>query len=131
MVSGVDPAGREELVATHDGRRLWRGETGQEVLAVSDAYAIIRGSKGKTISGYAFARGGKTVWRRDVPAGTGASLTPYAVIVMSSEPDRLVALRPADGEVRLDLRTDAEVYAAGEDGLIAVSGRDMAYLPYR
>jgi hypothetical protein len=59
-----------------------------------------------------------------------AALTPHAVVITSRKPDRVVAVAPGTGRVLADLRTDAEVFAVGPAGLIAVSGRDMAYLPF-
>jgi outer membrane protein assembly factor BamB len=129
VVLGVDPVGREELIAAHDGRRLWYGEKDQDVVAVSDGYAIVRSADQRTFSGRSFS-GGAT-WRRGVNDGASAALTPYAAVVANTSPRRIVALSPASGRVLVETRTEAKVFACGPDGLIAVDGRDMAYLPYR
>jgi outer membrane protein assembly factor BamB len=125
VLLGVDPYGRQELINGADGRILWYGDKSAEVLAVDDRYAVIR--DGDTLRGWSFGKG-KAVWRQNGRAKAGAVVTPYAVIVVSS--GRVTALTPASGAVRADVRTDAKVFAAGPDGLILVSGRDMAYLPY-
>jgi outer membrane protein assembly factor BamB len=130
VVLGVDPVGREELIAAHDGRRLWHGGKGQDVMAVNDGYAIVRSADRRTFSGRSFTGGG-TIWRRAVNADASAALTPYAAIVANTSPRRIVALSPSSGRVLVDARTEAKVFATGPDGLIAVDGRDMAYLPYR
>ena len=129
VVLGVDPLGREELIAAHDGRVLWRGVKGENVLAVNDAYALIRAVDHGSVRAFAFA-GGNTAWRRDVGANVSAALTPYASIVVTAKPSRVVALNPASGSVRADVRTDAKIFAVGPAGMIAVSGREMAYLPF-
>ena len=129
VVLGVDPTGRQELLAAHDGRVLWRGARGETVLAVDDTSAVIRSADGRTLRGFGFSRR-KVIWTRPVGADGSAALTPHAVVVTSRKPDRVVAVVPGSGRVLADLRTDAKVFAVGPEGLIAVSGRDMAYLPF-
>jgi outer membrane protein assembly factor BamB len=129
VVLGVDPVGREELLNGHDGRVLWRGATGENVLAVDDQSAVIRTADKSLLRGFSFSRS-RTVWARQVGAGVSAALTPNAVIVVTSKPSRVVALARSDGRVLADVRTDAKVFAVGSAGMIAVSGRDMAYLPF-
>ncbi|GLY96998.1 hypothetical protein [Actinoplanes sp. NBRC 103695] len=130
VVLGVDPVGREELIAAHDGRRLWYGAKDQDVLAVNDAHAIIRSADRKTLTGRSFSTGDVT-WRRSVNDQASAALTPYAAIVTNTSPRRVTALSPSGGRVLVDTRTEASVFASGPEGLIVVDGRDMAYLPYR
>jgi outer membrane protein assembly factor BamB len=125
VVLGVDPYGREVLINGYDGRNLWYGDKESTVLAVSDTYAVI--GKGKSVRGFSFTKD-KTVWKQDDRESAGAALTPYAAIVASQ--DRVTALAPATGAVRADVRTDAKVFAVGSNGMILVSGRDMAYLPF-
>ncbi|GID78030.1 hypothetical protein Ade02nite_66710 [Paractinoplanes deccanensis] len=129
VLLGVDPVGREELLAAHDGRVLWHGAKGENVLGVNDSYAVIRDAGKSTLRGYAFARG-RTVWSRPAGENASAALTPYAAIIVSRKPDRVVAVAPGSGRVLADVRTGAEVFAAGPGGMIVVSGRDMAYLPW-
>jgi outer membrane protein assembly factor BamB len=130
VILGVDPVGREELIAAHDGRVLWHGEKDQDVVAVNDAYAVVRSADRKTFTARSF-NGGGVAWRRSVGRGASAALTPYAAIVTSASPRRIVALAQAGGRVLVDARTEAKVFTCGPEGLIAVDGRDMAYLPYR
>jgi hypothetical protein len=129
VVLGVDPVGRQELIAAHDGRVLWRGEKGQAVLAVNDAYALIRTSDKRTLTARSFGRS-KAGWRRAINPDAQAALTPYAAIVVDAKPSKVVALSPRTGAVLTEARTDAKVFAVGPGGMILVSGRDMAYLPF-
>ncbi|MFF5082322.1 hypothetical protein ACFY36_35190 [Actinoplanes sp. NPDC000266] len=129
VLLGVDPVGREELLAGHDGRVLWHGAKGENVLAVNDNYAVIRNAAKNTFRGYAFGRN-HTVWSRQVGANPSTALTPYAALVVSRKPDRIVAIAPGSGRLLADVRTDAEVFAVGPGGMIAVAGRDMAYIPW-
>jgi outer membrane protein assembly factor BamB len=82
------------------------------------------------VRAFSFAGGG-TAWKRDVGANVSAAVTPYASIVVTAKPSRIVALDPRSGSVLVDVKTDAKVFTSGTAGLIVVSGRDMAYLPFR
>jgi hypothetical protein len=130
VVLGVDPVGREELIAAHDGRVLWHGDKGETVLSVNDAYALIRGADHGTLRAFSFSSGG-TAWRRDVGANVSAALTPYASVIVTTKPSRIVAVDPRSGSVLVDVKAEAKVFTSGTAGLIVVSGRDMAYLPFR
>lgn len=129
VVLGVDPVGRQELIAAHDGRTLWRGQKGQAVLAVDDRYTLIRTADQRTLVARSFSRG-KVAWRRGVTEGAQAALTPYAAVVAERKPAKVVALSPRTGAVLAEARTDAKVVAVGPGGLILIAGRDMAYLPF-
>ena len=129
VILGVDPTGREELLAGHDGRVLWNGGRNENVLAVNDSFAVIRSADRTKLRGLSLARG-RTGWTRSVGTNVAAALTPYAAVVVSGKPSRIVAVSPGSGRVLADARTDAKVFAVGPAGLIAVSGRDMAYLPF-
>ena len=129
VVLGVDPVGRQELIAAHDGRTLWHGEKGQNVLAVDDRYALIRTADKRTLVARSFSRG-KVAWRRAITADAQAALTPYAAVGAEQNPAKVIALNPRTGGVLTEARTDAKVFAVGPGGLILVSGRDMAYLPF-
>jgi hypothetical protein len=42
----------------------------------------------------------------------------------------VTAISPSNGRVLADVRTRAKIFAVGPAGMIAVDGRDMAYLPF-
>lgn len=127
VVLGVDPTGREQLVDAHDGRRLWRGDGDDTVLAVDDRRALIR--SGTALRARDFSRGG-TVWERTVDAKAQAALTPYAAIVVDQAPRRVAALRTSTGAVLVEFRTGARVLAVGPGALVVGEGRQLAYLPF-
>jgi outer membrane protein assembly factor BamB len=129
VVLGVDPVGRQELIAAHDGRILWHGDKGEDVLSVNDSFAVIRSADGGTLRGFSLANG-RTAWNRAAGSGASAALTPYAVIIATSKPGRVAALSPSSGRLLAEVRTDAKIFAVGPAGMIAVDGRDMAYLPF-
>ena len=128
VVLGVDPVGRDELIAAGDGRALWHGAEDEDVLAVDDGFALVRNADRSAVRCVAFAGG--AAWRRSIGAGGSAALTPYAAIVANTKPGRITAVTPATGTVRADVRTDGKVFAVGPTGMILVSGREMAYIPF-
>ena len=69
-------------------------------------------------------------WQRPINKGASAAQTPYAAVVANTSPSRITAIQPSDGHVMLDLKIDAKVLAVGASGLLAVDGREMAYLPF-
>jgi outer membrane protein assembly factor BamB len=129
VVLGVDPVGRPELIAAHDGRMLWRGEKDQAVLAVDDGYALVRTADKRTLVARSFSRG-KVAWRRGIGADAQAALTPYAAVVVERKPAKVIAVSLRTGGVLAEARTGAKVFAVGPEGMILIAGRDMAYLPF-
>ena len=130
VVLGVDPTGHEELIAAYDGRRLWYGQKDQDVMALNDGYAVIRSADRRTFTGRSFTGAG-TNWQRPVNDGASAAMSPYAAIIANTSPRRIIAVSPSSGRVLAEARTDAKVFAVAPTGLLAVHGRDMAYLPFR
>jgi hypothetical protein len=128
VVFGVDPVGRPELVAAHDGRNLWKGDKDERVLAVNDANAVVRSASGKTLTGHSFT--GNPGWQRAVSTKAQAALTPWAAVITDSKPARVTAVNPANGSVLVDIKTNATVFAAGPAAMVLVDGREMAYLPF-
>jgi hypothetical protein len=127
VVLGVDPAGREQLVDAHDGRRLWRGDRADTVLAVDDRRALVR--SGRTLGARDFSRD-VTAWERRVNEKAQAALTPYAAVVVDLAPRRVLALRPSTGAVLAEVRGDARVLAVGSGGMVIGAQRQLAYLPF-
>jgi outer membrane protein assembly factor BamB len=52
---------------------------------------------------------GGTVWQRSVNDGASAALTPFAAIVASVKPSRIIAVSPSSGAVLAEARTEAKV----------------------
>jgi hypothetical protein len=42
----------------------------------------------------------------------------------------VAALSPSSGRLLAEVRTSAKIFTSGPSGMIAVDGRDMAYLPF-
>ena len=109
---------------------MWSSVTKPASPGVVEGLArVIRTADKSLLRGYTFSRG-RTAWARQVSPKASAALTPDAVIIVTLKPGRVAALSRSDGRVLSDVRTEAKVFAVGPHGMIAVSGRDMAYLPF-
>jgi ABC-type Fe3+-hydroxamate transport system substrate-binding protein len=90
---------------------------------------VIRSADHATLRCLSLARGGAT-WSRAAGERASVAITPNAVVIASAKPDRVVAMAPASGRLLAEVRTSAKIFAVGPGGMIAVDGRDMAYLPF-
>jgi hypothetical protein len=126
---GTTPDLRETVVGAYDGRRLFVGGPGEEVLSADDQYAIVRSADGKTVHGHELAVAGPR-WSRSVDPESAATLTPYAVVVVEEAPDRIVALDPRTGRELANLRSSAKVLAVGPTGMVIGEGREIAYVRF-
>jgi len=75
--------------------------------------------------------GGSATWRRASGPKSNVALTPPAVVVVEEKPDKIIALNPGTGRELVNVRSEADVLAVGPAGMIIVSGRDLAYLPFQ
>ncbi|GAB7049641.1 PQQ-binding-like beta-propeller repeat protein [Catenuloplanes indicus] len=129
VVLGVAPDRREVIVDMYDGRLLWTGDPGDRVLSVDDQFVAVHSEDGRRLRGYVLGED-RVAWSRDADADTRAAIARYAVIVVEQDPDRVIALAPASGAVLAEVRSGADVLAAGPAGLIIGDGRDIGYVPY-
>lgn len=129
VVVGVASDGREAVLDVNDGRVLWVGAAGEKLLAVNNRYALVRAADGEAVMGLRLGRK-KPLWTRAVHPGAEAALTQYAALVVDTKPDRIIALDPASGAEKLNVRSDAKVVVCGPDGIVLASVREVGYLPY-
>lgn len=130
VIVGVAGDGRQVVVDAYDGRLLWVGRKGDELLAVDDRYAIARPADGKAVVAYELTAE-RARWSR--PTGdpkTQAALTRFAAVVVSQDPDRIAALTPATGRELVNLRSSAKVLAVGPAGMIIGEGREIGYVKF-
>jgi outer membrane protein assembly factor BamB len=127
---GVTADGREAVLDAYDGRVLWLGGHGDKLLAVDDQYALVRPSGGKAITSYEYGvkRARWSFATKDPKAG--AAITRFAAIVASEDPDRIVALSPANGRTLADVRSSAKVLAVGPTGMIIGEQREIGFIPF-
>jgi outer membrane protein assembly factor BamB len=129
VVIGVAPDGREAVLDANDGRAVWVGKEGEKVLAVDNRYALVRSADGKLVLGMRLGRE-EPLWTREVNSGAEAALTGCAALVVDRKPNRIIAIDPASGVERLNVRSDAKVLACGRDGLVLSDVRELGYLRF-
>lgn len=129
VVVGVAADARELVIDAYDGRILFTGASGEHLLGVNDDYAVVRTADAASIRSAEL--GGRGRWQRPVSSAGKVALTAPAVVVVDERPDKIIALNPATGAELVNVRSDADVLAVGPAGLIIVSGRNLAYLPFQ
>jgi hypothetical protein len=129
VVVGVAADTRELVIDAYDGRTLFAGAPGEHLLGVDDRYAVARTADAAAIRSAEL--GGRGHWQRPVSSAGKVALTAPAVVVVDAKPDKIIALNPGTGAELVNVRSDADVLAVGPSGLVIVSGRDLAYLPFQ
>jgi outer membrane protein assembly factor BamB len=129
VVVGVSPDGREAVLDANDGRALWVGGDKEKVLAVDNRYALVRAADGRSVKGIRLGRA-KPLWTRAVHPDAEAALTAFAAVIVDKKPDRIIALDPASGAERLNVRSEAKVVTCGPSGIVISEVRELGYLPY-
>ncbi|MDG4822470.1 PQQ-binding-like beta-propeller repeat protein [Asanoa sp. WMMD1127] len=129
VIVGVAADARELVIDAYDGRFLFTGAPGEHLLGVDDRYAVVRTADGGAVRSVEL--GGNGRWQRPAAPRSNVALTPPAVVVVDEKPDKIIAVNPGTGAELVNVRSDADVLAVGPAGMIVVSGRDIAYLPFR
>jgi hypothetical protein len=130
VIVGVTADGREAVLDAYDGRVLWLGGQGDKLLAVDDQYALVRPSGGRPITSYELgAKQARWSFATKDPKA-GAALTRFAAVVVPEDPDRIVALSPANGRTLADVRSSSKVLAVGPTGMIIGEQREIGYIPF-
>ncbi|GAA2375587.1 PQQ-binding-like beta-propeller repeat protein [Dactylosporangium salmoneum] len=120
---------REVFLSPRDGREMWAGADGDEIVAADGQYGLVRTDGGKTLAVVGFDKGGR-LWQQTIPDKADVALSRYAVLVRDSREGRLIAYSPSGGTKLLDAKTTADVIGVGEHGLMIGRGRTIGYLRY-
>ncbi|WP_432983955.1 PQQ-binding-like beta-propeller repeat protein [Dactylosporangium sp. CA-233914] len=120
---------REVFLSPRDGREMWAGAEGDEIVAADSQYGLVRTDGGKTLAVVGFEKGGR-LWQHEVPAKADVAISRYAVLVRDSAGGRLIAYAPDSGRTLIDAKTTADVLGIGDHGLMVGRGRTIGYLPY-
>ncbi|GAA0738178.1 hypothetical protein GCM10010199_60920 [Dactylosporangium roseum] len=121
---------REVFLSPRDGKELWAGNDGDEIVAADSQYGLVRTNGGKTLVVVNLTKGGKA-WEHGISAKSDIAVTRWAVLVRdSSEGGKLLAYAPDSGRRLLDAKTSSDVLGVGEKGLMIGRGRTIGYLPF-
>ncbi|MFG2039026.1 PQQ-binding-like beta-propeller repeat protein [Dactylosporangium sp. NPDC048998] len=120
---------REVFLSPRDGREMWAGAEGDEIVAADSQYGLVRTDGGKNLSVVGFERGGR-LWQHAVPAKADVAISRYAVLVRDSAQGKVTAYAPDSGRLLIEAKTSADVLGIGERGLVIARGRTIGYLPF-
>jgi hypothetical protein len=119
---------RHVFLSAVDGRELAVAGPDETILGTDGEVGLIRDAKGTRIRAVSLGRGGATVWSRDAPEKARVGFTPYAIFVSDAAAERLTALDPATGQVKLDVTTGAIVLGISPEGAVLGRGRTVGYI---
>jgi hypothetical protein len=117
---------RQVVLSAVDGRELAVAAPGETVLATDGQVGIVRAGDGKKIRALRLDGGGQA-WSREVQSSAKVGVTPYAIFITDAAIERVVALDARSGQVRLDLKTGAEVLGVDPAGVVLGRGRTIGF----
>lgn len=117
---------RQVLLSAVDGRELAVANPGETILGTDGQIGVVRAGDGKKIRGLRLDGGGQA-WARDVQSSAKVGVTPYAIFITDAAVGRVVAVDAGSGQVRLDVKTGAEVVGVHPDGVVLGRGRTIGF----
>ncbi len=117
---------RQVLLSAVDGRELAVANQGETILGTDGQVGVVRAGDGKKIRGIRLDGGGQA-WARDVESSAKVGVTPYAIFITDAALGRIVAVDAGSGQVRLDVKTSAEVVGVHPDGVVLGRGRTIGF----
>jgi outer membrane protein assembly factor BamB len=130
VLIGVRYDGRHVFLSAVDGRELAVAGEGERVEGTDGEYGLIRSVDGKTLKAVSLSRGGIAVWTRQIPPKAKVGMTTFAVFVTDAETERITALEPVTGAVKLDIDSGATVLGLSPDGVVLSRGRAVGWLGF-
>lgn len=121
---------RQVCLSAVDGRELAVVAPGERIEATDGETALVRSADGRSLKALNLSRGGATAWTRPIAAKSKLGLTPYAVFVFDGAGEKLTALDPATGAVKLSIGTGGEVLGIHPDGVVLGRGRALGFMGF-
>jgi hypothetical protein len=122
----VRPDDRQVLLSAIDGRELAVAGPGETVLGTDGQVGVVRSADRKQIRALSLTGGG-VAWSRAAQPSAKVGVTAYAVFISDAATERLVAVGPGSGQVRLDLGTGAQVLGVHPAGVVLGRGRTIGF----
>lgn len=126
-VVAIRPDGFQALLDAGDGREVLVCGEGEKILGTDGTYAVVQTADESKIVGYAVGRA-KPLWTREANKKATVTVTRTAIVLRDHSPDRIIVLDPANGNVRSEVRSGADVLAADARGLMLGDRRELGYL---
>jgi len=121
---------RQVFLSVVDGRELAVTTEGERIEATDGEFGLVRSADRKQLRALDLTRGGKAAWTRPVPPKARTGLTPYATFVYDAESERLTALDPATGQVKLNIVTGGVLLGIHADGVVLGKGRTVGFISF-
>jgi len=120
---------RAVVLSAVDGRELAVAGPEETILGTNGEVVVIRSRDGKQLRAVGLGTGGAN-WTRPVQPSAKVGVTGYAVFIVDAATDRLTAVDPGSGQVRLDLESGAEVLGVSPGGVVLGRGRTIGYIAF-
>ena len=120
---------RAVVLSAVDGRELAVTGPDETILGTNGEVVVIRSRDGKQVRAVNLGTGG-AAWTRPVQPSAKVGVTAYAVFILDASTDRLVAVDPGSGQVRLDLDSGAEVLGISPDSVVLGRGRTIGWIGF-
>jgi hypothetical protein len=134
VLVGVTLDGREQLIEAGLGKQVLLCAPGERIVAVTGGLALVRSADGRKLTAYVpdddRPAKPKELWHRKVGPEASAAIRGGVVVLTDRGPARVTVLAAATGKLRREVKTDAEVLAADDKGLLLGQRRDLGYLPF-
>lgn len=126
----VGPEGHELVIDANDGRVLWSGGADEQVQALSEDLAVVRGADPTVRYGVVLGGDGTPQWERTVDEDAGVLLAGCGAVVADRDPNQVHVWDPRNGNDVVSVLTSARVLSCAPDGLILTDGRELGFLAF-
>jgi outer membrane protein assembly factor BamB len=120
---------RSVVLSAVDGRELAVAGPDETILGTNGEVVVMRSGDGRQIRAVNLGTGG-AAWTRAAEPSAKVGVTAYAVFITDAATDRLVAVAPGSGQVRLNLESGAEVLGISPDGVVLGRGRTIGWIGF-
>jgi hypothetical protein len=121
--------GRAVVLSVVDGRELAVAAPEETILGTNGEVVVVRSRDGKRLRAISLGTGG-AAWARDSQPSAKVGVTDVAVFITDAATDRLVAVDPGSGQVRLSIESGAEVLGFSPSGVMLGRGRTIGYMAF-
>lgn len=125
--------GRAVLLNSADGRELFVGVDGDSIVAMSSRNALVKGRDAERRHDVLRSLDLRTAavrWEHRLPDQARVVLTESAALVVDQQAGRLVGYAPDSANTLIDIGTQADLVACGDDGMVLARGRTLGYVPF-
>jgi outer membrane protein assembly factor BamB len=126
---GVRGDNRPVVLSAVDGREIVVANVDETILGLNAEVVVIRNAAGNQLRAVGLASG-RVAWTRPVPASVKVGVTVYAVFLFDPAANKLTAVDPGSGQVRLDLETAAQVLGIHPAGVVLARGRTIGFIAF-